>query len=329
MSLFLKIGTRTSPLAHKQTQLFCEMLHRIEPNMRYQIVDIITSGDTHLNGPLYDIGGKGLFVKELDQALLSGEIDVAVHSAKDLEANLAPDIMVACLLPRDDRRDALISLTASTIAELPQGAKIGTASVRRRAQLLAMRPDLNIVAVRGKVETRLKKLEEGDKAHGRLDGIILACAGLNRLGIPRGTPLDPIKMLPAAGQGIIVATIHIQNQNLHHLLFPFCHQPTLDEFLSERALMRRLDGSCRTPIGVLTNFQSRNGNDKKRQTLPNNKIIAQITHPDGSDYLRLENHSERDPETMGDHLGKNFLEKLQALEKKTGSNLLDATYLQK
>ena len=306
----LKIGTRASDLARKQTEIFCEFLRSQFPaqngqEMEIIIVPISTDGDQILDKPLYDIGGKGLFIKQLDSALLDGQIDIAVHSAKDLESELAENTQLACVLEREDHRDCLIGRAEAFqhLQDLPQNAVVGTCSPRRQAQLLALRPDLNIVPIRGTVPTRLEKLHSE-----KLDAIMLANAGLQRLGLQQGVPIDANIMLPAAGQGSIVATIHADNKALHQLLYPLSHPLSLDRLNAERALLRQLGGSCRTPIGVNSVFQHRSMNDRKRNMPAGSELTAQLTSLDGREHIRLSLIAGKDgdfknPEIMGDQLG--------------------------
>ncbi len=301
----LKIGTRASPLALRQTEIFCNFLTQHFADIAYEIIPITTDGDKILDKPLYEIGGKGLFIKELDQALIRGEIDIAIHSAKDLESELHDNIKLACILPRDDRRDCLIGRQQnfSDLQQLPANATIGTCSPRRKAQLLTIRPDLEIIPLRGRIETRLEKMHDL-----KLDAIMLAMAGLARMNIAQGTPIPADIMLPSAGQGIIVATCHAENQHLHQALYPLCHPLTLDELSAERALLRRLGGSCHTPVGVYSQFIKRSPNDEKRAMPPSNQLTAQLSATDGSEHFIISKKASdsvfKTPTEMGDTLGK-------------------------
>ena len=318
MVISLKIGTRASKLARRQTVLFCDYLRNGCPhqNFEFQIIDITTSGDKHLATPLYDIGGKGLFCKELDEALLDGRIDIAVHSAKDLESKLHDNLTIACILPRANKNDILLSHLYPSFDSLPSGARVGTSSPRRKAQLLSLRPDLIIAPIRGKIETRLQKLKQNHNDNqNQFDAIILAVAGLERLdylGNFQGEEFNNHLMLPSAGQGIIAAVTRRDAHDLHHMLYPLCHQPTLDALTAERALMRKLGGSCHSAIGVLCDIPPRNGNDQKRQMPSASKMIAQITHPEGKDYVRIsmtgDSKNISDPEAMGTSVGQKLLE---------------------
>jgi hydroxymethylbilane synthase len=213
-----------------------------------EIVTIRTTGDRVQDRLLAEIGGKGLFAKEIEEALLAGEIDLAVHSLKDLETWLPEGLVIACVLPRDDPSDALLSTKATNLASLPQGARIGTASVRRQAQLLRHRPDLTIVPIRGNVNTRIRKLEAGE-----VEALVLALCGLERLGEARLATeiLTHEIMLPAVGQGALAIECRASDEGLRRLLEPL-HEPISAACVSaERAMLAALDGSCRTPIAGL------------------------------------------------------------------------------
>jgi hydroxymethylbilane synthase len=244
----LRIGTRHSPLARVQTEMVIAALAYAHPDLPApDIAPIKTTGDRITDRPLADIGGKGLFAKEIDAALLAGDIDLAVHSLKDVETHLPDGIALAAVLPRGDPRDALIG--AESIDALPQGARVGTSSVRRRAQLLARRPDLAIVPLRGNVNTRLQKIGAGEA-----DATLLAMAGLDRLGLRLdklgGGLLDPADMLPSAAQGIIVIACREADRGCVDLLSRIDDGETAIAAKAERALLAALDGSCRTPIGA-------------------------------------------------------------------------------
>ncbi len=210
-----------------------------------EIIAITTTGDRIKDRPLADIGGKGLFTKEIEEALIAGEIHLAVHSMKDLPANLPEGLVIAAVLPREDARDAFISLNAASLEELKSGATLGSSSVRRTAQVLRLRPDLKSVQFRGNVETRLRKLSEGVA-----DATFLACAGLNRLGlsdkITFAMPTDI--MLPAVAQGAIGIEIRRGDDITRELLTAINHPPSEIAVACERAFLKALDGSCRTPL---------------------------------------------------------------------------------
>ncbi len=255
-TLPLRVGTRGSPLALVQTRAFLAVLTRFCPVLRgldvFQEHVIRTTGDRVQDRSLADIGGKGLFSKEIHEALADGRIDFAVHSLKDLETELPPGIVLACTLRREDARDALAlgpgcgaPDPADPLAAVPAGASIGTNSLRRRAQLLHLRPDLRTVLLRGNVQSRLDKLAHGDCA-----ATLLAVAGLRRLGIAdRGWPIDPAVMVPSAGQGIVGVTVRADDQDLRELLGGIEDPEARAVSTAERALLAALDGSCMTPIG--------------------------------------------------------------------------------
>jgi hydroxymethylbilane synthase len=250
----LRAGTRGSPLALVQTRIFLGLLASLPDVCPGEEVVIATTGDAVQDRPLADIGGKGLFAKEIHEALLDHRIDCAVHSLKDLETELPPGIVLGCTLQRDDARDVLILGDASDrpdpadpLAALPHGALVGTSSVRRQAQLLHTRPDLHVAAIRGNVQTRLRKLRDGE-----CQASMLALAGLRRLGmaIPDAVVLDPDIMVPAAGQGIIGITARADDTALRDLLANIEDPESRAVATAERAMLATLDGSCRTPIGA-------------------------------------------------------------------------------
>jgi len=254
MQQSFKIGTRGSPLALVQARDVRRRLAEAHgwsiegPDSPFEIVIIKTSGDRIQDRALIEAGGKGLFTKEIEEALLSGDIQCAVHSMKDMPTDIPDGLEMAAILTREDTRDAWISPVANRIEDLPQGAKVGTASLRRQAQVLAMRPDLEVVLFRGNVDTRLAKL-----AAGEVDGTILAAAGLNRLGRPEeATALLSIEqMLPAVAQGAVGVETREDDEQTKALLAPLNHEPTQIAILAERAFLKVLDGSCRTPIAAL------------------------------------------------------------------------------
>ncbi len=253
----LRVGTRTSPLALWQTRHFLEIITGFCPVLRgvnaFEEHAISTTGDLIQNRRLADIGGKGLFAKEIHEALSDGRVDFAVHSLKDLETEMPPGIVLACTLRREDARDALIlgpgcgaADPADPYAALPQGAVIGSSSLRRQSQLLAVRPDLQVVTLRGNVQTRLDRV-----ARGEVNASLLAVAGLRRLGLqtPTMLALDPDVMVPSAGQGIVGITAREDDVELLELLAGIEDREASAVSKAERALLAALDGSCRTPIG--------------------------------------------------------------------------------
>ena len=244
---FLRIGTRGSPLALAQAREVRRKLAALHSTHEdtIELVIIKTTGDAITDRPLSEAGGKGLFTKELDAAQLDNSIDIAVHSAKDLPTVLPPGLAVAGYLPREDVRDALISPRAKTIAELPGGAKVGTASLRRAAQIKRLRPDLQTPLLRGNVETRLRKANDGE-----IDATLLALAGLKRLGLAdRATTILSIDdFLPAVGQGAIGITVRDLDHKTRTMIGGLLHHDTGLALAAERAFLHALDGSCRTPI---------------------------------------------------------------------------------
>jgi hydroxymethylbilane synthase len=244
---FLRIGTRGSPLALWQAHEVRARLaaaHGVAPEA-IAITVIKTSGDIIQDRPLSEVGGKGLFTKEIEQALSEGRIDLAVHSAKDMPTVLPDGLMLAACLPREDVRDAFISRKATTLAGLPHGAVVGTASLRRQAMVKRLRPDLQVVPFRGNVETRLKKLDDGV-----VDATLLALAGLKRLGRTDAATsiLDADVFLPAVGQGAIGIETRADDRRTRDLVDAIGDGDTLTALTAERAFLAVLDGSCRTPI---------------------------------------------------------------------------------
>ena len=245
----IRIGTRGSQLAlaqARETKARLIAAHGLAEE-EVELVIIKTTGDVVRDRPLADIGGKGLFTKEIEEALLEGRIDMAVHSMKDVPAELPAGLEIVCHLPREDARDAFLSPVADSIEALPEGATVGTSSVRRAAQLLSMRPDLNIVPFRGNVDTRLRKLEEGVA-----QATFLACAGLNRLGLAHKiTQAVPVEvMLPAVAQGAIGIETRADDSRTRDLLAPLNDESTAVRVAAERGFLIRLEGSCRTPLAA-------------------------------------------------------------------------------
>lgn len=243
----IRIGTRGSPLALAQAhevQARLAEAHGLQPS-EISITVIKTTGDQILDRPLADIGGKGLFTKEIEEALLGNEIDVAVHSMKDMQTALPDGLTIGAVLPREDVRDAFISLRHASLNELPSGTVVGTSSLRRQAQLLHARPDLTVVGFRGNVQTRLKKLQEGVA-----EATFLAVAGLKRLGLEdRITSAIPIEqMLPAVAQGAIGLEVRAGDEATAMMIAPLNDAETALAVMAERAFLGRLEGSCRTPI---------------------------------------------------------------------------------
>ncbi len=285
----LRIGTRGSPLALFQANMVRDLLVAASPDApEPEIIPIRTTGDTVTDRPLAELGGKGSFTKEIDRAQLDGEIDIAVHSAKDMETWLVDGIAIGAALAREDPRDALIG--ADSIAAIPEGGRVGTASLRRRAQLLALRPDLEMVLFRGNVETRLRKLGDGEA-----DATLLAYAGLRRLGRADAadTVLDMEEMLPAAGQGIIAITHRGDDEDAAIALGAISHAPAMLCLFAERALLDALDGTCHTPIAGLARLDGEEMH-----------LTGLAAWPDGHGLVRLSQSGPASaPETLGRALG--------------------------
>ncbi len=243
----LVLGTRGSKLALCQSEWFQSKIHEMAPDVRVVIKKIQTSGDKIVDVPLAKIGGKGLFVKEIEEALLVGEIDLAVHSMKDVPAQLPEGLEILCVPPREDPRDALISRDGRSFHRLKNGALIGTASLRRQAQLLHARPDLHITMLRGNLDTRLRKLREG-----QFDAIVLAAAGLHRLTWSQNITeyLPPLLCLPAIGQGALGIEGRSADQFVRSILAKLDDQETHTTVLAERAFLHRLEGGCQVPIAA-------------------------------------------------------------------------------
>jgi hydroxymethylbilane synthase len=301
-SPFLRIGTRGSALALVQARLVQRRLadaHGV-PEARIEIRAITTSGDTLKDAPLSEVGGKGLFSKEIEAALEAGEIDLGVHSSKDMATTLPDGLLLAAFLEREDIRDAFISLKVKSLDDLPQGAKLGSSSLRRSSQMLARRPDLTVVPFRGNVDTRLRKLAEGIA-----DATLLAVAGLKRLGRENEITqyLDPEAFPPAPAQGAIGLEIRQDDRRTAELIAPLDHAPTHAAVRAERALLGALDGSCRTAIGAFSRLEG--------STL---HLSGEILSPDGRIAIRdrLSGPAEA-PETLGHELG-------QILRDKAGSD---------
>jgi len=243
----LRIATRQSALALWQAQHVAARLHAAHPAVAIELVPLSTRGDLVLDRPLAAIGGKGLFLRELEVAMLDGRADIAVHSFKDVPMELEPEFALGAVLERADAADAFVSVRYVQLGDLPQGARVGTSSLRRQAQLRALRPDLAITDLRGNVGTRLAKLDAGD-----YDAIILACAGLDRLGEARRirSRLAPPRWLPAAAQGAIAIEHRAGDARIAELLAPLDDAETARCVGAERALTRHLQGSCQVPIAA-------------------------------------------------------------------------------
>lgn len=273
----LKLGTRGSPLALRQAEEARDRLIAAHEGLAVEIVTIKTTGDKITDRPLAEVGGKGLFAKELDEALLDGRIDFAVHSMKDLETRMPDGITISAVLEREDVRDALITSKGRSIADLPQDAVVGSSSLRRAAQILARRPDISVITFRGNVQTRLGKLEAGE-----VDATILAMAGLNRLGMAHvaAAPIAPEEMLPSVAQGAIAITVRTGDGDVHAATATLDHAHSRIRVETERAFLAVLDGSCRTPVAGLAELE---GNGMIR-------FRGLVARPDGTGLMKVERH---------------------------------------
>lgn len=293
---FLRIGTRGSPLALAQANLVARLLaerHGV-PVTDIEIRVITTTGDRITDRPLSEAGGKGLFSKEIEAALLAGEVDLGVHSSKDMATVLPEGLVLSTFLQREDVRDAFVSHNYATLADLPPGAKLGTSSIRRAAQMLRERPDLEVVQFRGNVDTRLGKLEQGIA-----DATLLAAAGLNRLGKSSHirSYIDPRRFPPAPAQGAIGLEHRIADSRTAGLVAPLDHAPTSIAIGAERALLAELDGSCRTPIGAFTEL-----------TETSCTLHGEILSPDGKQAFNLSlAGTTGEARALGTELGRQLL----------------------
>ncbi|NQV56491.1 MAG: hydroxymethylbilane synthase [Rhodospirillales bacterium] len=305
----LRIGTRGSPLALTQTNHVIARLKENHPHLNepgaLEMVIIKTTGDRVQDVLLSQLGGKGMFTKELDEAMLDDRIDIAIHSMKDVPTFLPVGIKLHAILPREDVRDAFLSNDAENINGLPEGATIGTASTRRKAQVLNLRPDLNVVPLRGNVDTRIKKLKDRE-----VRATFLAAAGLKRLGREAviTSLVEPEQMLPAVGQGALAATCRDEDKRANAYLSGLTHMPTAICVSAERAMLAQLDGSCQTPIAGLAETDGAGGL----------RIRGLIAHPEGTQMVEADLQG---PADAPDNLGRKIAEELLF---KAGPELIDA-----
>jgi len=291
----LRIGTRGSALALWQAEWVKSQLLGGQQELIVELVVIKTTGDKILDVPLAMVGGKGLFVKEIEEALLDGRADLAVHSVKDMPAELPEGLHLAAMPPREDPRDALISKDGAGLDTLPHGARVGTSSLRRAAQLLHLRPDLRIETLRGNVDTRLRKLEsEG------LDAIVLAAAGLKRMEQSQviSEYLEPERIVPAVGQGALGIETRIGDVSTNEIVASLIHQQTVTTVRAERAFLKRLEGGCQVPIGGYATMEG--------ETLILTGMVADLK---GVRLIRKEIRGDaRQPELVGESLAEVVLE---------------------
>ncbi len=317
----LRVGTRRSPLALAQTRQTMDAVVRAHGDVTYELIEIVTTGDRITDKPLREAGGKGLFLKELDEALLAGRIDCAVHSLKDVPTELAPGTAIAAVLERADVRDVLLSREGFDLAGLPRGATIGTTSLRRQAQALAAAPQASARLLRGNVETRLRKLGEGV-----CDATFLALAGLGRLGFSlredgavawpegleagattvRGAILDAFDFIPAPGQGAVAITTREEDDDSSDAVAVVSHEETMLAILAERAFARTFGGGCHLPLAA---FAEKHGNDLS--------LVGLLLTADGTREIRDRVHTQlgTEPQEMveraeelGASLGREFLD---------------------
>lgn len=304
----VRIATRKSALALWQANFVKAELEAAHPGLQVELVPMSTQGDKILDTPLAKIGGKGLFVKELETAMLEGRADIAVHSMKDVPVDFPEGLMLHTICRREDPRDAFVSNSYQQLADLPQGAVVGTSSLRRQCQIKAIRPDLQIKDLRGNVNTRLAKLDAGE-----FDAIILASAGLIRLGFEAriASFLAVDTSLPANGQGAVGIECRTDDLKVQQLLAPLEHQETRICVLAERAMNRKLQGGCQVPIGAFAVLQ--------HNELWLRGLVGQL---DGSEILRSDIKGEA---TQAEQLGTQLAEQLLALG---ADRILDAVYRQ-
>ncbi len=248
----LIVGTRGSRLALRQTELALAALQAARPGLRFEVREVRTEGDRNRRASLAQIGGQGVFVKELEAALQRCEIDLAVHSLKDVPNELGDGLLLAAVLERADARDALVSHGGAPVAGLPPGARVGTGSARRAVQLRALRPDVEPIDIRGNVDTRVRKVDEG-----AVDAVVLAVAGLKRLGLlaRAAEVFEPDAMLPAVGQGTLALEARARDSELLELLATLDHRASRLACEAERAFLARLGGGCRLPFGALAEVE--------------------------------------------------------------------------
>lgn len=306
MTQILRIATRKSALALWQAEYVKARLEHFHPNLQVELVPMSTQGDKILDTPLAKIGGKGLFVKELETAMLEGRADIAVHSMKDVPVEFPDGLMLSTICEREDPRDAFVSNHYSSLDQLPAGSVVGTSSLRRQCQLKALRPDLQIRDLRGNVNTRLAKLDAGE-----FDAILLAAAGLIRLGFTGRirTYLPVENSLPANGQGAVGIECRSDDAAVLALLAPLEHTPTRLAVLAERAMNRRLQGGCQVPIGAFAELQG--------EQLWLRGLVGAL---DGSHILRAE---VRGPAASPEQLGEQLAEMLLA---QGAGHILSAVY---
>jgi hydroxymethylbilane synthase len=289
------VGSRRSKLALTQTNWVIDQLKAIDPTYEFEVKEIVTKGDQILDVTLSKVGGKGLFVKEIEQAMLDKEIDMAVHSMKDMPAVLPEGLTIGCIPEREDHRDAFISKNHVALKDLPSGAIVGTSSLRRGAQILSVRPDLEIKWIRGNIDTRLSKLKNED-----YDAIILAAAGLSRMGWTSDVVtefLDPDLCLPAVGQGALSIECRQDDEELLDLLNQFSDEETTQTVTAERAFLHKMEGGCQVPIAGYAEVKD-NGEVA---------LTGLVASPDGRTIYK-EYMTGSNPQTVGEKVAESLTE---------------------
>ncbi|MEO7033273.1 MAG: hydroxymethylbilane synthase [Polyangiaceae bacterium] len=288
-------ATRKSPLALAQCRAFVAVLAAAHPELTFEELQVVTTGDRVQDRALSEIGGKGLFIKEIEEALLEGKADFAVHSSKDVPPDLAPSLLVDCFPEREDARDVLVTRSGAGFDALPPGASVGTSSLRRRIQLSALRPDLQFTVLRGNVDTRIRKCRAGE-----VDAIVLARAGMVRLGIAAEASevLSPERSLPAVGQGALAVEQRADDDEVRALLAQASHQETKIAVLAERGVMRAVEGNCQTPVAAYAMHQG-----------SQIWLRALLAEPDGSNLRRDELRAawpvdSEEASALGEQLGR-------------------------
>jgi len=302
----LRIATRKSPLALCQAEIVAARLRELHEGLTVELLPLSTRGDRLLDAPLAKVGGKGLFIKELEHALLDGRADIAVHSVKDVPVDIPEGLHIPVIMTREDPRDALISAVGADIDGLPKGARLGTSSLRRRCQVKALRPDLEVIDLRGGVRTRLEKLDAGE-----YDALLLACAGLKRLGLETRIreSLDPDRLVPAIGQGALGIETRRDDGAVDALVAPLNDELSAACIGAERAINAALGGGCQVPIAGHAVLEE--------NTL---RLVGLVASVDGSEVIRA---SDSGPSSDPEALGKAVAD---ALIGRGARRILDAVY---
>lgn len=290
----LRIGTRGSQLALKQAGWVKDIIKAHHPNAEIELEVIKTSGDKILDVPLAKVGGKGLFVKEIEEALQDGRIQMAVHSMKDMPGDIPEGLCIAAVPERETPWDVLIAREVSSLEHLPRGAKVGTSSLRRASQLLYLRPDFEVLPLRGNIDTRIRKLTDE-----RLDAVVLAAAGVKRLGLTNQITahLDPGVLLPAVGQGALCIEARNNDEQIHEVLAEIHHSETACTVFAERAFLQRLEGGCQVPIAAFAKLQS-----------DSLELEGMVAETDGTVMIRDSiTGPANEPETLGVELAERLI----------------------